>query len=151
MIIVKKDYLSYFKIPIHQRWFGRNKTWRGVLVMPLATWLGVIITEMIFPLFAPHSLFLCGVILGLAYIAAELPNSFIKRRLGIKEGKLPERKRWLFGLMDQADSAIGCLIVYRFLLGTSWTILLLTLIIGTLIHFLLNLILYFAGIRENAF
>ncbi len=150
MIVVKKNILSYFKTPIHQRWFGKNKTWRGVIVMPLSTWLGVWLTNLVSYQFENISLFYLGAMLGFAYLLAELPNSFIKRKLGIKEGKLPDSRRWLFAFFDQADSAIGCMIAYRFLLGTTWTILILTLVVGTIIHLLMNMLLYFMGIRENA-
>lgn len=151
MIVVKKDILSYFRRPIHQRWFGKNKTWRGVVVMPLSTWLGVFLTNLVSHQFENHSLPLLGLGLGMAYLIAELPNSFMKRRLGIQEGKLPDSNRWLFGFFDQADSAIGCMIAYRFILGTSWTVLFLTLILGTLIHLVMNMLLYALKIRENPF
>lgn len=150
MIVVKKDILSYFRRPIHQRWFGKNKTWRGVIVMPLATLLGVFLTSFLTYHFQNHSLILLGLALGFAYLLAELPNSFMKRRLGIKEGKLPDSKRWLFAFMDQADSALGCMLAYRFLLGTSWAVLFLTLAVGTVIHLVMNVLLYLLGIRENA-
>ena len=45
MIVVKKVILSYFKKPIHHRWFGLNKTWRGFIIMPLVTWPGVMIGQ----------------------------------------------------------------------------------------------------------
>lgn len=118
--------------------------------MPLATLLGVFLTSFLTYHFQNHSLILLGLALGFAYLLAELPNSFMKRRLGIKEGKLPDSKRWLFAFMDQADSALGCMLAYRFLLGTSWAVLFLTLAVGTVIHLVMNVLLYLLGIRENA-
>jgi CDP-diacylglycerol--serine O-phosphatidyltransferase len=50
----------------------------------------------------------------------ELPNSFLKRRLGIAPGATPARGRPLFVLMDQLDSGIGCALAYALLPGLSW-------------------------------
>src|SRR5215472_3366443 len=107
MAVVKLDILTPLKIPIHRRWFGANKTWRGVLVMPLAAALGVRLALMFWPdEFGGWNFFLLGLLLGLAYVLAELPNSFIKRRIGIEPGKRPPRNAAWFALADQADSAI---------------------------------------------
>jgi len=158
MIIVKMDILSYFKKPIHHRWFGANKTWRGFIIMPLATWPGVIIAQSIeklldlsSPLLASYSSFLLAVILGMAYCLAELPNSFLKRRLGIKEGTTSERFKFLFIILDQADSAFGCLIAYKLVLPISWSVFWGTIIFGTGVHLLFNVLLFLLKIRKNPF
>ncbi len=158
MIAVKTDILSYLKKPIHHRWFGQNKTWRGFFVMPSATWPGVILAqnlERVFDLSTPlligHSSLLLALILGLGYCLAELPNSFLKRRLGIKEGKTSDRYKWFFVILDQADSAIGCLLAYRLVIPISWTLVVLTIVFGTIIHLVLNVLLYFVGVRKNPF
>lgn len=156
MIAVKRDILSYFKKPIHQSWFGQNKTWRGFLVMPLATWPGVILAQQLeniidsnTPLLVSHSSLVFAIVLGLGYCLAELPNSFIKRRLGVKEGQTSERFKWFFVILDQADSAIGCMIAYRLLIPVTLTTMGLTIVFGTVIHLILNVSLYLAGLRKN--
>ncbi len=158
MIVVKKDILSYFKKPIHHRWFGANKTWRGFIIMPLATWPGVVIAqslEKLFdlstPLLLSHSSFFLAFILGVAYCLAELPNSYLKRRLGIKEGTTSERYKIFFILLDQADSAFGCLIAYKLVLPISWPVFWGTIIFGTVIHLFFNVLLYSLKIRKNPF
>ena len=158
MIVVKIDTLSYLKKPIHNRWFGYNKTWRGFFIMPLATWPGVLIAQSIehlldlsTPLFTSHSSFLLALILGLAYCLAELPNSYLKRRLGIKEGTTSERYKICFIILDQADSAIGCLIAYKLFLVISWPVFWGTIIFGTAIHLFFNVLLYCLKIRKNPF
>jgi CDP-diglyceride synthetase len=156
MMAVKADILSYFKKPIHQSWFGRNKTWRGFLVMPLATWPGVLLAralepafELNAPLFAGHSTILLALLLGLGYCLAELPNSFVKRRLGVREGQPSERFTWFFVVLDQADSAIGCLLAYRLLIPIGAGTMALAVAVGTVLHLLINVGLYLAGIRKN--
>jgi len=158
MIAVKADILSYFKRPIHQRLFGVNKTWRGFIVMPLATFPGVLLAqkwELLFDLNAPlisnESTVLLSCALGLGYCLAELPNSFIKRRLGIKEGQTSDRLKWFFVLIDQADSAIGCMVAYRLFIPIPFETMILTIISGTIIHLLINVSLYLLRIRKNPF
>ena len=158
MIIVKKDILSYFKKPIHQRWFGNNKTWRGFIVMPLATWPGVVLAQNLekvldlsTPLLTLHSSFYLACVLGFAYCLAELPNSYMKRRLGIKEGQTSDKNKALFIFLDQADSATGCLLAYKIVLGISWPVFWATIIIGMGIHFVINLLLYSLNLRKNPF
>ena len=56
---------------------------------------------------------LLGAVLGLGYCAGELPNSFVKRRLGIPPGGSGRRLRWLQYLIDQTDSVAGCLVALR--------------------------------------
>ena len=158
MIAVKADILSYLKIPIHQRWFGNNKTWRGILVMLLATWPGVILGQQLervldlnAPLLTSEPSWLLAICLGLGYCLAELPNSFIKRRLGIKEGQTSSRYKMLFIILDQADSAIGCMLAYWLIIPMTLTTAIFTIVFGTVIHLLFNLMLYQAGIRKNRF
>lgn len=158
MIAVKADILSYLKKPIHQRWFGQNKTWRGFFIMPLATWPGVVLAqklETLFdlntPLLISQPAWLLALVLGLGYCLAELPNSFVKRRLGVKEGQTSDRFKWFFVILDQADSAFGCMLAYRILLPISWTTIVLTIVFGTVIHLVINVTLYKVGIRKNPF
>ena len=158
MIVVKKDILSYFKKPIHHRWFGLNKTWRGFIIMPLATWPGVVIAQHIeklldlsSPLLVPLSSIFLAFILGIAYCLAELPNSYLKRRLGIKEGATSERHKLFFIILDQADSAFGCMLAYMLVLPMTWQIFWGTIIFGTVVHLFFNVLLYGLKIRKNPF
>ncbi len=158
MVAVKADILSYLKKPIHQSLFGANKTWRGFFIMPLATWPGVLLAQYIevvvdlnTPLLTTTSSWLLAIYLGYGYCLAELPNSFLKRRLGIKEGLTSDRFKWTFIILDQADSAIGCMVAYKFLVDISWTDFWLTIILGTLIHLVFNILLFKAKIRKNPY
>jgi len=158
MIVVKKDILSYFKKPIHQSLFGLNKTWRGFIVMPIATLPGVYLAheigkyfELDFSMLANNSLLLSGFYLGTAYCLAELPNSFIKRRLGIQEGKTSPRAKWFFILLDQADSALGCALAYLIFFNIQFRLLLGTVFFGTIIHLLINRFLYELKLRKNPY
>ena len=150
MSVVRLDLLAALKIPIHQAWFGRNKTWRGLIVMPVATALGVALASVFWPgQFGGWNPIVLGLILGLAYAVAELPNSFVKRRLGIAPGKRPPRNAAWFVLADQADSAIGCALVCGWALGLTAGTILLLIAIGPAIHLLVNYSLYLMRLRRE--
>jgi CDP-archaeol synthase len=103
---------------------GSNKTWRGFVVMPAAGALTVEAQQTlaarsarlgaIAPLArrAPQA-WIVGAICGAAYVFAELPNSFVKRRLGIAPGTSTPRARGAQYIVDQLDSVIGCALVIR--------------------------------------
>jgi len=161
MVIVRMDLLQILARPINLTAFGRNKTWRGFLVMPLATVLGVQIVRFMdsFGFFGPMvqspfpegSTWYLGSLLGLGYVLSELPNSFVKRRLGITEGKLPEKNRFLFALVDQADCALGCGLVFLFVMNVSPGLLVLCVMLGPAVHLIFNVSLYATGLRREPF
>jgi CDP-diacylglycerol--serine O-phosphatidyltransferase len=128
MVVVKRNYLSALVVPIHEGWFGANKTWRGLFVVPLLTAFGGLcmmplewlLTQAIgTSLLSQWNLALLGFIAGVGYVLAELPNSFFKRRIGIKAGVVPEDKKYWFIALDQLDSALGVAIAYWLMLGIS--------------------------------
>ena len=128
MVVVKRNYLSALVVPIHEGWFGANKTWRGLFVVPLLTAFGGLcmmplewlLTQAIgTSLLSQWNLALLGFIAGVGYVLAELPNSFFKRRIGIEAGVVPEDKKYWFIALDQLDSALGVAIAYWLMLGIS--------------------------------
>jgi CDP-diacylglycerol--serine O-phosphatidyltransferase len=150
MAVVTLDLLPGLKIPLHRGWFGRNKTWRGLIVMPVTTAVSVALASMWWPQhFGGRNPVVFGIILGLAYALAELPNSFVKRRLGIEPGKRPPRHAAWFALVDQADSAIGCALVYGWALRLTPGTILLLIAIGPAIHLMVNYNLYLMRLRKE--
>jgi hypothetical protein len=131
--VITRDLWPELARPIDagRRWrgrplLGRNKTWRGFVVMPAATAMTIAAQQSlaarsqrlaaIAPLVrtAP-SAWIVGAICGAAYVFAELPNSFVKRRLGIPPGTTASRARAAQYAVDQLDSVIGCAIAIRML------------------------------------
>ena len=90
-----------------------------------------------------------GVVLGLAYTLAELPNSYVKRRRGIAPGKLPEHNRLLHAFIDQADSAIACTLAYAALVSIPFSVLVVVTLVGPTLHLVTNLGLYSMGLRRE--
>jgi CDP-diglyceride synthetase len=157
MVVVRGDLLPSLKRPIGEVLFGPNKTWRGAVVMPVLTVPGVFLGRMLDGPLEPHLLVslhdapavVLGVALGLGYILAELPNSWWKRRQGIAAGQLPERGRIAYILVDQADSAVGCGLVYVLLLAPPPSVLIVLVLVGPSMHLVANVVLYLVGLRKR--
>jgi CDP-diacylglycerol--serine O-phosphatidyltransferase len=157
MWVVSKNLLPKLAMPIAKPWFGANKTWRGVVVMMVATIPGVYLAHFIEPWLGQYLLvsintvdpILLGLVLGFAYALFELPNSYIKRRLNIQPGERSENNTFLFSLMDQADSAIGCAIAYWLIISPPVSVMLWMVLLGTLVHIIANLVLFSLGLRKQ--
>ena len=103
-----------------KRVFGDNKTWRGAVItitsMSVTAWaLAALDTCCLhLPTLVPYAEthpVAWGMLLGTGYIVGELPNSFIKRQIGIGPGEggsgLTGRVFWV---IDQLDSLAGMLV-----------------------------------------
>ena len=92
-----------------------------------------------------------GFLLGLMYMLFELPNSFIKRRLDIRDGKTDKGlKGIIFYIIDQIDSLIGVCLIYKVYIDSyRWCDYYLFIFIGALTHIIVNLILYKMRVRKN--
>lgn len=156
MIIVKMNYFSFLKIPLSLKYFGANKTYRGFIVMILATVLGVYLCQIFLnklniDFYKDVSLWKVGALLGFFYALFELPNSYIKRRLGIEPGKRSTKYSFLFSLYDQMDSGLGLLLVYYYYLDIDLVTNFLMIFIGTFTHLFFNFSLYLLKIRKEPF
>ncbi len=157
MIIVRLNLFSILKKPINIKLFGENKTYRGFVIMPLISIFSVYITIKIISLnqivlsfnFEEYPFWLTGFLMGIFYCLFELPNSWIKRRLGIQPGKLPEKKKLLFALTDQADSVIGCSLLFYNLFNFSFLFTFYLILFGSSLHLFINYLLYLCKIRKN--
>ncbi len=152
-------------LPDGKRLFGDNKTWKGFLGMIGLTslWMGIFsllaqywatareLSLIPFGQFRfPFNAWFYGAIWGLAYVLAELPNSFVKRRINIAPGQQGRGIRgFAFALLDQADSVIGCLLVIPLFYRISLIDALMILFMATAFHYLINILLFYAGLKRN--
>lgn len=166
--------LKVLKIPMDggkslgdgNRIFGDNKTWKGFIGYIVLNAVFAVITGYIFKLtgIESYSFFYvnnantplfnlgAGALVGFFYALFELPNSFLKRRLGIVPGKtLNGFKKWFFIFLDQADSIFGICLVIWFFYPLGIGLYLLYVLVGAGTHIILNMLLYFAGVRKNMF
>lgn len=137
------------------RLFGDNKTWRGAIVMLT----GVVAAAALLSLWPwywhklPDGIrdagpWVYGLLLGLGVVVGELPNSFLKRRLGIAPGT--QRRGpggLLLSLYDQADFVL----VIWVLLLPLWTMSVaeaaIAFAVVTAVHLVINLVGYAVGAR----
>ncbi|MBN2800251.1 MAG: CDP-archaeol synthase [Deltaproteobacteria bacterium] len=173
MVLVKLPVLTSLKQPMDggrvlrdgQRLFGDNKTWKGFLGMIVLTagwftltWALVTALPALQPLalmpfeeYGPGVAVIFGAWWGLAYVLAELPNSWMKRRLHIAPGKQPPgARRALFAFVDQADSAVGCLVAMLVFFRPSAVDWLAALALAIAFHYGLNLLLFAVGLKRDA-
>ncbi len=151
MLVIRFDLLPWLKIPINTQAFGANKTLRGFVVMPILGMLGLLLFKnspsfqsLAPPSFNPYAL---GMMLGLAYVLFELPNSWIKRRLGIAPGEQSAKYQIAFFVGDRIDSAIGCALVYWSFGFDPNCFYLIPL--GVIIHPMVTVPLYLLGIKKK--
>ncbi|MCR8844552.1 CDP-archaeol synthase [Paenibacillus sp. SC116] len=174
MIFVKLPFVREHRRPMDggrywrdgKRIFGDNKTWHGFMGMILFTacwfvamgWLvdkwAWLKSNSLLPwdtYIMPYTEWMYGMLWGFSYVLFELPNSFIKRRLDIPPGQ--NRKGWLgicFTFIDQADSVIGCMLATYFFYQPTALEAALFLLIGTTAHYIINILLYFIGLKQQA-
>jgi len=165
--VLKTNVLSSLAVPIDNgaRWrgrrlFGANKTWRGVVLMTGLTaltsgaqaalsrrtrWASA---QQVLPS-ARVNAWLTGALCGLTYCLAELPNSFVKRQLGIEPGARATRASRLQYVVDQTDSVAGCLVALRILYRAAASELLTAFALGLTIHIGIDQLIYAIGIKSR--
>ena len=151
--VLRYDLLKPLKRPIDggRRWFGANKTWRGALVMFTGVLLATGVVWQLMPdALRDESWLLVGALIGVGTVGGELPNSFLKRRLGIAPG---QRRLTPGGIAlvvyDQADFVPAIALA----LLPVWTMPLDTLALGFIavaaVHLVVNVIGYAIGARDQ--
>jgi hypothetical protein len=162
MIISRKNWLPKLAIPIDfnrqlkgKPIFGNSKTWRGIIWMFSST---ALISMIFYPAINYLSPSLCligctpvnglivGMFIGLGYSLGELPNSFIKRQLGVDTNNLPSTRIGLILMIigDHIDSSLGGLLLL-YIVGYArdrTDIIITAFFIGVILHFIVNLCLW---------
>ena len=101
---------------------------------------------------SPPALTALGLLAGLGFMAGELPNSFVKRRLGVapgRPGRTP-RGRAVLAVLDRIDSILGLLLTLSLVVPVPvWSFAHL-LIAGPLIHLGFSALLFAVGVKARA-
>lgn len=139
--------------------FGENKTWAGFVVLPVAlaltfaglrwavewspTW-----REGVWPLSVGEYAILGGWT-GLGFMIGELPNSFIKRRLGVAPGAAPRSGVMrLFGfVVDRLDSITGAFVAQAIVVPVGGWYAVYLLLVGPGLHWGFSALLYYLGVK----
>jgi hypothetical protein len=151
MIVVKRNWFKSIAFPISRKMFGDTKTYRGVIVLPILTGLFALLSSYYFGSFEISIAYdaFVGFGLGLAYILAELPNSYIKRRLGIATGAQSKKYKYVQYFTDKADSLIGVLTFYFLATNFSFKTILVLFCVGLVIHVSISQLLVVIKIKKK--
>ena len=157
MFVVRYDLLSSLRRPVNQKLFGANKTWRGFVVVPLLT-IPVLAMSVYMDGLLPEGaqvgmgtqpLIPYAIVLGLIYCLGELPNSYLKRRMGIAPGQQASKHQGLFIALDHVDSSVPILAFFALTLDLEPFAYFQIWLSGVSLHFVINYLLYLAGVRKS--
>jgi len=164
--VIGRDLLPGFKRPLDfgarlggEPLLGANKTFRGLMVMPAASsvsaWALAFMGEPErYPrgfafLARPGPAFRFGLLAGTGYALAELPNSFVKRRLHIPAGDHPRGiGKALSYVVDQVDSVAGIVLLTWAVYRPPRRVLTSIFITGSLAHTAIDMLLYLFGVKK---
>jgi len=151
MLVVKFGLLQAFAKPIWTWAFGENKTWRAFVVLPILSALFAWLVNFFFGPFGvvQRDLLLLGFGLGMAYLLFELPNSFLKRRLGIASGERSSSYPGWQLFFDKSDSLIGILIFYGWFFSLPLVQLALLYLLSLGLHYTFSFILFHLKIKKS--
>ncbi|NNL86764.1 MAG: CDP-archaeol synthase [Myxococcales bacterium] len=139
--------------------FGSHKTFRGPLAMVVGTaltlwiqarWLHEVPAARHLELFdyGATSPWFLGAALGLGAALAELPNSFVKRRLGVAPGGASKGARVaVFYFVDQVDLLAGAWIVLASVVAPTASRILISVAIVFIGHAIVSVVGYWLGMR----
>lgn len=169
VVVLKLGLFNRLATPLDRgaKWRGKpllgpRKTWRGVVVMTAVS--ALVESAQAVAAGRSHRLralspfdyrrsnpLLLGFGLGLGYCLAELPNSIVKRRLGIAPAGTTERWAWAQYIVDQSDSVVGCLVALRFFYKASRRETSLAFAAGLALHVCVDLLMRAWGIKHRAY
>lgn len=142
--------IPFLGMPVHERMFGKHKTWRGLVVAVIAStlvfWLQRLAYQQGFTTLAviDYSDFslLLGFLMGAGAILGDLVKSYYKRKAGVKEGK-----PWV--PFDQFDFVLGGLVLSWLVYVPDVEIVFFILLLSPLLHVVVNYIGYVLRVKEN--
>ena len=134
--------------------FGSNKKVRGFVVMVPASALAFVLVAQVAGRGDPGSVGLwpldplgyarLGAWAGLGFMLGELPNSFLKRQMGIAPGALAAGRLaavWQLAV-DRLDSEMGMLLALSLVVPTPWQTCAIVLLLGWTLHWSFSVVLF---------
>ncbi len=150
MLIVKGKIFSVAAKPLSIALFGAGKTYRAFLVMPLICGLNTLLFRSLI-LHKPNHYwsFSIGVVLGLAYLIGEFPNSFVKRKLGIPSGQHSLKYKYLQNIIDKSDSLLAACGVYFFIAPITFRMIIWLFAVSFMIHVIFSWLLVQIKVKKS--
>ena len=167
-LCLKFGWLSWLGRPIDagatlrgKRVLGANKTYRGVVAVGAGTAAGVGLQVLIHRAgvarnaemlaYADPAVIGLGFLLGAAAMLGELPNSALKRQLGIAPGSAGHGiKGVVFYVLDQIDMLLGVWVVLGLAIGVTVLRVVWSVVFLFIAHQILTIVGYQLGMRATA-
>ncbi len=143
-------WVPFLDRPVQKKYFGKNKTWRGIVAAILTGTIIFSLQKLAFYLgftswalidYADYPIFL-GFLLGAGAICGDLVKSYYKRRM-----KIPPGVSWI--PWDQLDFVFGGIIFSFLVFVPPAEIIFFLLIFSPLLHIAANFIGYWLGINKR--
>ena len=144
------------------RIFGDNKTWRGFIAIVPGVGFAFVLFRILFAAFPyrvleglwPLSILqfgILGCLVGIGFMLGELPNSFVKRRLGVPPGEAAEGPfaRRICFLVDRFDSILGGMLVLALVVPVPILTWCYIFLFGPIIHLGFNVLLFQLGVKAR--
>lgn len=156
ILFLKTKWLNFLNKPLDFKTniFGKNKTFRGLLLMPLFCFFFTFLFTLLMN--GRNEVFLTGnlfksFLLGLSYPLGELPNSFIKRRLGIPPGEISKKntQKIIFLVLDNIDSIIFCCICLIFIYHIDIIFIYGVFVLAVALHFSTDILLLKIKVKQQ--
>ena len=146
-VIVKKSFKK-LAIPVNEKIFGKNKTYRGLIfgilfaiIIAFAQYLAY--SPLSYLYFFDYSNWLeLGFLIGSGAVFGDLIKSFFKRMLGYKPGQP-------FVPFDQIDFVIGALLFVSLVFELTIEMIVTIIITSFILHILVNHAAYYLKIRNE--
>jgi hypothetical protein len=166
---IRFGWLGFLVVPVDfgmefrgKRLFGENKTFRGIVGVMIGTTLGFALQSLwlhnyslIRPLelldYSISTAIPLGFLVGTAAPLSELPNSFIKRQIGIAPGKTSNG--WIkivFYVLDQVDFLVGSWLAMSLAVKVSLIGIFYSFIFLIISHQIISILGYWLGMRKTA-
>jgi len=165
-VVMRFDLLRWLARPIDRgarfgarRVFGDGKTWRGVVVAVAGCVVAIFAQKLAIGAragalavvdYSSVEPFGFGAAMGAGAMFGELPNSFVKRRLGIARGETARGPlAVLFYAWDQVDLLTTAWPAIRAWVRPSWELVVASFAVALLVHPLVAGIGYLVGARKS--
>ena len=165
-VVLHRNWLAFLRQPIDggatfrgHRIFGDNKTWRMAVtaifgcvatVAFQSETIGFVPTSLLVLDYRHTSPLCLGFAMGVGAVAGELPNSFVKRQLGIPPGRTTRGfSALIFYVWDQVDLLTGTWPLLLFWFAPSGSLVAASFAMGLVLHPAIAALGYAIGARKT--
>jgi hypothetical protein len=161
LLVLRLRWLESLRVPLDagatwrgRRIFGNNKTVRGAFVMIAVSTLTMMVQGLVrlprleYFDYGEANLPLIGMLLGAGFVLGELPNSFMKRQLGVEPGA---HGGVAHAVADQLDSVIGALLLLSLVWVAPLRVWVIGCVLGSGLHIAVNAMFVLVGVKRHIF